>query len=168
MGYDIRITREDDNSEAMDGDILLEEWEDFVEQDPEMELDMEAYEEREDGLEVRTTDGVAIWLNWPHHQKGIGKAWFDHRSNCIIVKNPDKHIMGKMLQVAEVFEARVLGDEGEEYTAESLETFRQDFSQAQEIASDHLRPKRNKKTMISVTLILFLLLLAVLYFLISR
>jgi len=36
---------------------------------------------------------------------------------CISVKNPDEEILRKMHQIASQLDARVLGDEGEEYDA---------------------------------------------------
>ncbi len=45
-------------------------------------------------------------------------AWFDFRDGCISVKNPDEKILRKMHQIASQLDAKVLGDEGEEYGAD--------------------------------------------------
>ena len=43
------------------------------------------------------------------------KALFDHTEGRITVKNPDAEIIDKMRRIASALDARVVGDDGEEY-----------------------------------------------------
>lgn len=43
-------------------------------------------------------------------------TWFDDGDGRITVKNPDEEILSKMRQITRHFGARVIDDDGEEYT----------------------------------------------------
>ena len=114
MGYDIHITRASDWSESEERPISIEEWSAYVTSDPEMQLDNYAQVER-DGHVLRHEGSIAVWVTYSGHAVGGNMAWFCYSDGQIQVKNPDREILGKMLQIANRFGAKVRGDDGEEY-----------------------------------------------------
>ncbi|MEO9593743.1 hypothetical protein, partial [Rhodopirellula bahusiensis] len=71
-----------------------------------------------DGSTLRTeNEGLAVWTEYPGNEDGGNQAWFDFRHHAIVVKNPDQDILTKMLEIAARLNAKVIGDEGEEYKA---------------------------------------------------
>jgi hypothetical protein len=127
MGYDLHITRAEDWTESETFPIGLEEWLDHVASDPEMRLDNHA-EVEIDGHAIRLeSEGVAVWTAFSGHGVGGNMAWFSYHSGNVVVKNPDRQNLGKMLQVADHLGASVQGDDGEKYTrVEDLPTDEQD------------------------------------------
>ena len=99
MGYDLHITRAEFYANNSGHEITAEEWLRYIENDPELQL---------------------VPTNGKHFAKWSGKSkypdpWFDWFEGCIDTKNPDKAIVGKMLQIAKQLGARVQGDDGEFY-----------------------------------------------------
>lgn len=116
MGYDFHITRSSDWTESESAPILLDEWKAYIQSDPEFRLDNFAEATTEDGEFIRyVNDGLAVWTAYSGHDEKGNMAWFDYRRGEIVVKNADDEIRAKMKQIAKVFVARVVGDEGEEY-----------------------------------------------------
>jgi len=101
MGYDVHITRAESWSENGDAPISLEEWERFVDDDPELAPDPE------NGMPM------AVWSAHPGGDE-VG-SWLSWNNGNITTKNPDEPLLGKMLQIAACLNARVQGDDGEEY-----------------------------------------------------
>ena len=100
MGYELQITR-DESAEP----ITLAEWPGVVEADPDMR--------RESAAEAPTSSGTVRYENTGLAQ--WNRTWFDFRRGRIFVKNPSKEAIAKMKQLATLLDAKVFGDEGEEY-----------------------------------------------------
>ncbi len=116
VGYDIHITRADTWLEAESAPITLDAWLAYVDQDPEMRLDGRADSSTAGGDHVSyESRGLAVWTAYSKDGEGGNHAWFDHLDGCIVVKNPDAEILSKMVRIADHFDARVQGDDGEDY-----------------------------------------------------
>ena len=114
MSYELHITRKekwsDENSQ--DNSISLDEWEKYVASDSEMRQENSAEIMTPDQKVIRLkAEGLSVWNGHPENVK----VWFDWYRGRISVKNPDDYMVEKMLRVSKVFNARVLGDEGETY-----------------------------------------------------
>lgn len=110
MGYDLHITRAKYWFESDETPIPLDEWRQYVEDDPELKVDP-INNHRDDELMV-------LWFGEggvPDDSEGVG--WFWWNDGQIDTKNPDLPSIRKMTQIAAVFQARVLGDDSEEYRA---------------------------------------------------
>jgi hypothetical protein len=115
VGYDVHITRAEDWIESESKPISLGEWQSYIQSDPELRP------EPCDTATNPTTDQVITVPNkgfavWTAHPEG-DQVWFGYWRGCITAKNPDKAILEKMSQIAARLNARVIGDEGEEYPA---------------------------------------------------
>ena len=117
MGYDFHIVRTDEWwDEEVGGGISLSEWLALVAKDDTMCMDGFAEVDLPERLKFRAeNDGLAVWSDYSGNKEGGNQAWFDFGNNGIVVKNPDKEILVKMLDIAAKLDARVIGDEGEEY-----------------------------------------------------
>lgn len=101
LGWEIHITRADDWTDSQQYPITVDEWLALVKSDPELIIDP-----RDNG------PYFALWLS--HHRYG-DHPWFDWFSGSINTKNPDRKTMGKAIEIARYFDARVQGDDGEVY-----------------------------------------------------
>ena len=115
MGYDLHITRAKEWTESEESPITNDEWLAYVRGDPEFHEDgySDDLEDLSNPASVRRTP----LFGW---RKG-GKTREDNPcfswSPCeIVVKNPDEKTIKKMLEVARVFSAKVIGDDGEIYS----------------------------------------------------
>jgi len=99
MGYDVHITRAQDWIDSERMPIAREEWRALVESDPEITPDPD--------------NGPDDYL-FVGHPKEPWPLWW-HKGE-VYTKNPDKHIMKKMIEIAAVLNANVQGDDGERYT----------------------------------------------------
>lgn len=115
MGYDLHITRASDWSESETMPISIEEWFACVSSDPEMRLDNNAQVEIDGCVLRHESEGIAVWTTYSAHGVGGNMAWFHYSNGQVQVKNPDREILGKMLQIAHRFGAKVQGDDGEVY-----------------------------------------------------
>ena len=115
MGYDIHITRADDWTESRTSPITLNEWTNYITSDPEMRLDNLAELNIEGSVVFYENEGLAVWTAYSGHGVDGNMAWFDYSEGRVVVKNPDEEIVGKMKQIAEALNARVIGEEGEMY-----------------------------------------------------
>jgi hypothetical protein len=103
MGYDLHITRGEYWAENHGHHISREEWLALVEADTELTLDS------------RSGPCFARW-------SGPGKnddRWFDWLEGNISTKYPDRMMLKKMLQIADILGAKVQGDDGEIYMSVS-------------------------------------------------
>lgn len=98
MGYVVFIERQEDP-------ILLDEWRALCDCDPEMEWKSCAESTTSQGLQITLAGNFARW-------KG---HWFEHRQGRIEVSNPTHKGISKMKLIAQALQARVVGEEGEEY-----------------------------------------------------
>lgn len=118
MGYSLHITRKANWSDDDDSaEISLHEWRRYVQSDDEMEMESTAtgMTKNDEVLEFES-EGLAFWRNYSRHGKDGNKAWFLFHNGQIEVKNPDVEIRNKMIAVAASLNAKVQGDDGEEYT----------------------------------------------------
>jgi hypothetical protein len=114
MGYDLKITRAPMGLERNESPISLDEWLEYVASDPEFRLDNVAEVCASSGQVLRYENpGLAVWL--PSTLESGSGRWFDFRNGRIVVKNPTDEMIAKMKQVANRLNARVVGDDGEEY-----------------------------------------------------
>jgi len=101
MGYDVHITRAESWAENEDTPISLEEWERCVEGDPELIPDPD------NGMPI------AVWTALPGGDEVW--PWLSWDDGNISTKNPDEALLEKMLSIAASLDAKVQGDDGEEY-----------------------------------------------------
>ena len=116
MGYDLHIVRRKDwDDYEEDSDISLEEWLAYVQIDDELELT--------NGNKIKITgvensiQNVSGFCNWTGHSIKVNddKPWFDYGYRMIISKYPDDETIKKMICIADKFNAKVQGDDGEFY-----------------------------------------------------
>jgi hypothetical protein len=98
MGYDLHITRGETWLESDATPITFEEWEAYVPTDSSPRPDEEA------GCEC------VLWTGDPKNPSSL--FWDDGEIRC---KNPDEPTAAKLVALATLLDARVLGDDGEEY-----------------------------------------------------
>jgi len=117
MGYDVHITRADDWTDSEKTPITLDEWLAYIEADPEMRHDGFAEARTPEGHTLRIeADGLSVWTAYSGHDPEANTGgWFSWNDGDICVKNPDEEILRKMYAIAQVFDAHVQGDDGEEY-----------------------------------------------------
>ena len=98
MGYDLHITRKQNWANPQGTFITPEEWVAVIQNDPEL-----------------TVTGQ----NGPYHAdwSGPGKypCWLDYDRGELFTKYPTNEMIEKMLVIAHRLDARVVGDEDEEY-----------------------------------------------------
>ena len=100
MGYDLFITRAEDWSHSESNPITSEEWLAIVDEDPELGP-WAAY----------PGSHFALWSGRSEH----AEPWLDWARGYIYSKNPDTALIKKMVLIANRLNARVLGQDGEEY-----------------------------------------------------
>jgi len=107
MGYDLHITRAEDWVESANQPIFPSEWLKCINDDPELCIDANSPNDSEpwavwrgSGQTVLNEDEQSLFL-WNDGQIGV--------------KNPDSATIRKMVQIAAIFGARVVGDDGEEH-----------------------------------------------------
>ena len=105
MGYNLYITRRTSWPDDTGPEISASEWLALVDRDGELDLQPE---------------------NGPHFAncRRAGEPadqWLDWSEGGLFTKNPEKWLISKMIELAAELDARVLGEEGEEYTAENLD-----------------------------------------------
>jgi hypothetical protein len=99
MGYELHITRAESWATNEGHEITADEWLGYVQSDPELRL---------------SPNNGKYFVEWSGPST-YPEPWFDWFAGNISTKNPDKAIVGKMLQIAERLCARVQGDDGEFY-----------------------------------------------------
>ncbi|MBC8138027.1 MAG: hypothetical protein H8F28_19270 [Fibrella sp.] len=105
MGYDVHITRADSWTESHERPIADAEWTTVIASDP--ELRPSEYNERNRFV-------AAFWTGYPG--SGGGSDCFVLDDGKITETNPDETVLRKMVEIARKLDARVQGDDGEEYT----------------------------------------------------
>ena len=106
MGYDLIITREqysDNRATWVEAGAAItpEEWLAIVQSDAELTPDK---------LNEKTSPLKVYW-------SGPGKypCWLDYSDGRLYSKNPTDEMIDKMVQIAKLLDATVVGEEGEEY-----------------------------------------------------
>jgi hypothetical protein len=108
MGYDLYITRAESWLDTKKAPILQGEWNSVVEADPELELSTEDYDERQVKRKIERVHAV-IWTTHPDRVP----LWF--ADGAVRTKNPDTATVKKLVALARKLNAKVLGEENEEY-----------------------------------------------------
>ncbi|MBV8252279.1 MAG: hypothetical protein JO154_06690 [Chitinophaga sp.] len=118
MGYELHITRQDTwYDEDFSKQISMEEWKNYLTDDPEMRLDNYAEASFEDGSVLRIEgEGLAVWTK---HSRLLN-VWFSYYKGNICVKSPDEEVILKMVNIAQKLDARVQGDDMEYYGKKGL------------------------------------------------
>ena len=121
MGYELHIVRNDEWwDEDTGGGIPFDEWSSLLDADDSMRMDGFAEVSSPDGAKLRIeNEGLAVWTGYPANIDGGNQAWFDFREGRIVCKNPDQDILKKMLEIADALNAKIVGDEGEEYNSQT-------------------------------------------------
>lgn len=118
MGYDLHITRnvfwadEQDHAKT----ISLEEWLNYIKNDPELELS-EEYWIKVPGSETDSHPAPG-YCKWKNHPTGF-EPYFLYWRGSIDEKNPDEFTIRKMIAIANQLNAYVQGDDGEIYDLSS-------------------------------------------------
>ncbi|UPG91504.1 hypothetical protein L2Y96_06975 [Luteibacter aegosomaticola] len=116
MGYDVHITRKTEWFDEEGPTISIDEWKAYIASDPEIRLDGFAEAIVGGGAVLRIEqEGLAVWTGYSNRENSV---WIGPGSGGITVKNPDEEILRKMFEIALALDARVIGDEGEEYGAD--------------------------------------------------
>ena len=105
MGYDLLITRADFWADNEDAQIRPKEWLEIVKADPELSLVSEIH-----GQQLNSSYFTA-WSGESIH----AEPWLDWLDGNIYSKNPDQAIIRKMVSIAKLLQAKVQGEDGEEY-----------------------------------------------------
>ena len=119
MGYDLHITRAEEWTESENAPITFEEWLAHTKED--LELYEGGYVDRLTNLDnpdiVKRTP-LFGWRRGPNPSDDDPcLEWYKGR---VDVKNPDEQTIKKMLRIARVFSARLIGDDGETYSLSIL------------------------------------------------
>lgn len=114
MGYDLHITRADDDWSRKDKpEIALREWQDCLAAQADFDVTGVAETTNPETGEVIRVEqpGIAAWRG---HSSGE-TVWFSLWRGNVVVKNPDPETVGEMCSMAAALNARVQGDDGEWY-----------------------------------------------------
>ena len=149
MGYNVYITRQKHwaDSEASNF-ITLEEWTSVVNSDPEMRLDNYAETVSNNGETIRIErEGLTVWTGFPDDGIDGNHAWFDFFNGNIVVKNPTDEIIEKMISLASLLKAEVVGDDGgyylwKEERNEVEEEEIKEIAKEETIATSHKKEKK--------------------------
>ena len=118
MGYDLHISRAEDWVDSKTTPITLDEWKSYVDSDPELKIDP-VNNHREDELMVLWY-GDGVIPGSPEDNED----WLCWHNGEIYTKNPEDVLIKKMCKIAAFFNAKVTGDDAEEYvlTANGLDS----------------------------------------------
>ncbi|WP_153798744.1 hypothetical protein [Foetidibacter luteolus] len=123
MGYEVHITRKD-NWYDVDAskEITLEEWIAYIANDREMRFDnlSKTSFAASASLSKNSSSFKAIWLVDDPWAITYKPAKFEFKSGNITVFNPDADVLEKMNSIARALAARVLGQDGESYSEETV------------------------------------------------
>ncbi len=99
MGYNLYVTRAVDWSSNSGNEISPQEWLSVVDGDPSL---------------VRFSANGPYFALWDRADQP-DSPWIDWFGGNLYSKNPDRAVLGKLLEIANRLHARVQGEEGEEY-----------------------------------------------------
>ena len=128
MGYELHITRKEHWFDDEGLEISLSEWLKAIESDPELRFDGFAEARLPSDHILRVDDpSMAVWIKNPDHNRNSDMAWIWRSNGNIEAKNPDNATRKKMWQIAQIFGAKLQGDEGECYdSCGAVETLQPD------------------------------------------
>lgn len=111
MGYDLHITHADDWTQSRVHPISETDWLAVVASDPELEMSTTDFYERKVGGTIER-----IYDTYWTVPNGERTAVFWLADGRITVKYRDRIALKKIVKIARKLGARLLGDDGEEYT----------------------------------------------------
>lgn len=115
MSYSIDITRKETSCSDEGSEISMDEWLEYVNSDPEMEL----YEYSEDDENVYVNyfrnEGLAVWTKYSEYHVDGKRATFAYRGGTIDLINPIQETVIKAYAIAQSLNAKVKGIGCEEY-----------------------------------------------------
>ena len=100
MGYDVHITRASDWTQNKGQEITSTEWHGLIQNDEDLVPD------------PQNGPNAVIWNR---HPGGAEDAWLDWSMGNIYTTNPDRDLLGKMLEIAARLSATVQGDDSKVY-----------------------------------------------------
>ena len=106
MSYNLHVVRTPDWMDAASAPIARREVVNLVEADPELTWSTTEF------VDVRDKNGTVFRLAY---MKWHGSSCFLWKKDQIICQNPDEAQTAKMIRIAEVLQAIVVGDDGERY-----------------------------------------------------
>lgn len=117
MGYYVAILRSADTKSTPDKPITREEWLACVKADPEMRVLPAGPMPSAGSPNFRVKElGDYVWWTGLPDVNDEGVVWFHFwKEGFIDVKNPNAAILHKMFEMANRLDARLQGEEGEEY-----------------------------------------------------
>lgn len=107
MSYSLHIVRTTDWMDAAKLPIVRREVANLVEADPELSWSTSEF------MDMRDANGTIFRFPYIKWQGTSCLLW---RLNQILCRNPDEAQTAKMIRIAELLQARVVGDHGERYT----------------------------------------------------
>lgn len=116
MGYNLHIVRFNNWDDCEEeSSISLEEWLTYVQSDNELEL-TNGYQMKIPGI-VNFFQNAPGFCNWTGHSTKVtdDKPCFDYEYGMISTKYPDDETIKKMITIANKFNGKVQGDDGEFY-----------------------------------------------------
>lgn len=117
MGYDLHITRKRNWMDEDGPSITLEEWLALVTADSSLLHARTSKGVVEHLPSYRASEGLVYWT--PPGQQPPGEQWFDWQDgNLTTGRQADTEAIRKMWVIAQVLNARVVGDDGEEYQSD--------------------------------------------------
>ncbi|MBS1509462.1 MAG: hypothetical protein JST86_01380 [Bacteroidetes bacterium] len=113
MGYELHIIRQNDyDNENERSNITLDEWIKYIQSDSELNLTNGFHINFPGKPEVSWRESLGF-CEWVAHPGPAPFPWFDFGLGSISAKYPDRHTIGKMIKIAQVLNAKVIGDDGE-------------------------------------------------------
>ncbi len=113
MGYDLHITRAEDWIDSKQHPILESEWLNIVHTDPTLKIDTLSYSNRQTEEGTIERQHPIAWMG--HPDQTIVSPCFWYEDGEIFRKSLDDPTLKKMIEIARKLNARVIGDDGEEY-----------------------------------------------------
>ncbi len=116
MGYDIRISRNQDWWDDTGGGIALEEWETYAQDDPAIRFERVVEATLPDGSTLRHEgEGLAVWFAHVAPSEDGNEVPLHYWNGSIVAKNPEPDARRTMYRIAADLGALVVGEEGELY-----------------------------------------------------
>lgn len=112
MGYLLHIVRTSDWQQAEESPITKEEVVQLVEADSELEWSAPDYVE----IKVESEKSIRYSVKGQVLIKWRGVPWFWWHQGEISCKNPNEDQIAKLIRMADILKAHVIGDEDERYT----------------------------------------------------
>ncbi|MDI1232990.1 MAG: hypothetical protein PSX81_01775 [bacterium] len=114
MGYEVHVVRRNDfDNYEEESNISIQEWKQLVDTFPEL-----TWEQFEGDTKVLDYE-YSYWLAHPEIDES-NRPWFQYYKGTICTKWADPACLKLLLMMAEHLNARLVGDEGEQYTMKEI------------------------------------------------